>query len=292
MIRSMTGFGRGKSSSDHINIQVDLRSVNHRYLDLQFRLPRTFLALEPEIRDWVKTYFQRGHLETFVLYKRQAGGGGQVQVNEELARHYFKAIGQIAQVIDADHQPSLELIARQAGVIELSEDEESLEEIRPLLMEALAQAKDNLQAMREAEGRSLEDDLRKRVALLRDLVVRLQDELPVVHAQLEARWREKVADLAKNVELDEARLHQETVLLLARSDVHEEITRLNGHLDHLEKLLNSEQTVGKRLDFLAQELHREITTCGNKVQSLPITRLVVEIKTEIERIREQVQNVE
>ncbi len=293
MIHSMTGFGRGHAASDNWRVQVDLRAVNHRYFDLQVRAPKMLAPLEPELRKWLKNVFVRGHIEAYVVAQRLAGGEGQVVVNQDLAVSYLRGLAQLSERLHLPHQPSLDMIARLPGVLEPAENEdEELHELRPLLQQAVDDAASRLRSMQRAEGESLAEDLRAGLARMKELQVELAREAPVVQNEMAARLRERVAAWAGEIDLDESRLLQEVAVLLSRLDVHEELTRLAGHIDRFGEYLAGGDAAGKQLDFLTQEMHREITTCGNKVQGLTISRLVVEVKTTIEKIREQVQNVE
>jgi uncharacterized protein (TIGR00255 family) len=293
MIHSMTGFGRGHALSDTWRAQVDVRAVNHRYFDLQIRAPKNLAPLEPEMRKWMQGQFTRGHLEIFVVVQRVAGAGSQVLVNLELADTYLRELVRLKEHLRLPQEPTLDMVARLPGVLEPAEnEEEELTELRPLSRQALAAAAKQLREMQAAEGALLAEDLRAGLNRLGELLVELKQEAPAAQNELAARLRDRVANWAGETELDEARLLQETAILLSRMDVHEELTRLAAHLDRFNEYLTAGGAIGKQLDFLTQEIHREITTCGNKVQGMNISRLVVEMKATTEKIREQVQNVE
>ena len=214
-------------------------------------------------------------------------------VNLELATAYLRGLEQMRKHLNLPGAPTLEMIARLPGVLEpVENEEEELAKTRPLLQQALAEASAELRAMQAAEGAALASDLGDGLRRLTELAGELKRETPTVQNELAARLRERVAQWAGETKLDEDRLLQETAILLGRLDVHEELTRLSGHLDRFAEYLAAGGAIGKQLDFLTQEMHREITTCGNKVQGMNVSRLVVEVKTTIEKIREQVQNVE
>ena len=292
MINSMTGFGRGEACSPQRRVQVEIRCVNHRFLDLQVRLPKSLSNLEAQVREWTNNAFARGRVELFVVCDRLAGAAAQVKVNQELAADYHRALSRLAEQLGLDEKPSLMLITGQNGVLELIEAEEDLDHIQSLLQQALQQAVAAANKMRRDEGQSLAVDLRGSLVRLEGLLAELKKAIPLSLNQLETRFTERAKQWAGEAGLDETRLHQEMALLLAKMDVHEELARMSGHMEQIGLLLALHEPVGKRLDFLAQELHREITTFSNKLQGQDISRLVVEAKAEIEKIREQAQNVE
>jgi len=292
MISSMTGFGRGEAADESLRIQVDVRSVNHRYLDVQIRMPKLLAPVESEIREELKKNFSRGHVEVYVNVQRFGGGENMVQANLDLAEGVRKALETIAAKLQLENKPSLDLIVRQQGVLEIVEDEHELDAVKPVLHKALAEALQANKAMRQREGKMLTADLIAGIDRLSEHLVELEKDVPGVQNELADRFRQRVQQWAGEAGLDENRLQQEAWLMLSRMDVHEELTRLAGHLNEMKRYLGADEAVGKRLDFLAQESHREINTCGNKVQGMAISKRVVEIKNEIEKIREQVQNVE
>ncbi len=292
MIRSMTGFGRGEAADEHGRAQVDLRTVNHRHLDLQVRLPRTLAPLEFELRDWVKARFWRGRVEVGVLYERAHREADELKADPGLAARYFAWLEEIGAKLKIEERPTLATIARLPGVFELRDEADDFEPARAALRAAFEKAVENALAMKQREGESLRRDLEESLAKLRTQQAALAAEAPQVQADIVARMRERVTQLAAEVKLDAGRLHQEAALWLTRLDVNEELVRLVSHFDQFAKLLDAGESVGRRLDFLAQEMHREITTLGNKLQGLPFSATALDAKVEIEKIREQVQNVE
>jgi len=292
MILSMTGFGRGEATGDVCRVQVDLRTVNHRYLDLQLRLPRNMTPLEMELRDWLKAGFQRGRVEVSVLFERLAHDAAGIRVDTELAAAYQRALTSLGDRLGLSPSDMFALIVRQNGVLESGDVSDDLDIVRPVLRDAFDRAAAAATAMKRTEGDNLLADLRDSLAALRRIKDELIGVVPQVQEEVAARFRDKVAEWSGENGVDEARLHQEVALLLGKLDVNEELVRLTGHLDHAEQMLAADEPVGRRLDFLAQEMHREMTTLGNKVHGLPIARRVLDGKAEIEKFREQVQNVE
>lgn len=292
MIRSMTGFGRGEAATEDLRIQVDVRSVNHRFFDLNIRLPKTLIPLEGEIREMLKNNFARGHIDVMVNFQTFGTGVGEVNVNLGLARSYQETLSGLATNLGLANKPDLNEIVNKPGVLEIVETETDLEAVKPVVLAAVEQALAKVREMRRNEGEALAADLRSLLGEVREQVRLLIDVVPLVQAEVNDRFRQKVAQWAKEVGLDETRLHQEAAFILAKMDVHEELNRLQTHLDQMENYLDISEPSGKRLDFLMQELHREITTCGNKVQGLAISEKVVTVKGLIEKLREQIQNVE
>jgi uncharacterized protein (TIGR00255 family) len=292
MVRSMTGFGRGEASNETCRIQVDLRTVNHRYLDLQLRQPRVLQPLEADLRDWVKTRFWRGRLEISVLFQRTARPDEQIHVDTALAQAWSRRLTQLAETLRLKENPSLALIVDRPGVLDFGEDSDDIEAIRPVLREAWDQAAAAAIRMKETEGRALYEDLSAGLARLRAMRDQLVALAPTIQQELLTRYRERALQLAADGTLDESRLHQEIALWLGRLDVNEELVRLASHAEQFRDLLDDGESVGRRLDFLTQEMHREVTTLGNKLQGVQFSRVIVDGKVEIEKIREQVQNVE
>lgn len=296
MIRSMTGYGRARAVVEGVGFEVEVRSVNHRYLDLRMRLPRGVSGLEPEVRARVQRRFGRGKVD--VTVQQAAGGAAQrLELDLELAGRYVEA----AEALRARHGVEGALAARELlglpGVARLVEGELEPEALGRALGEALDAALERVAVMRAAEGAALERELRGRLARVDALAVELADRAAEVQDQVRERLRKRAEGLARETgSLDEARLHQEVVIAADRLDVTEEIVRLRSHVEQFRAFLDAAddaaETVGRRLDFLLQEMGREANTVGAKSADAPVAHRVVELKTEIERLREQVQNVE
>ncbi|MDP8224959.1 MAG: YicC/YloC family endoribonuclease [Candidatus Lernaella stagnicola] len=292
MINSMTGFGRGESAAQTCRVQVDIRCVNHRYLDIQLRLPRALYPLEVELRDWIKKAFRRGRMEVAVIYERLSHDAGKIRVDPALATGYKQAMDELASRLDYENAAPFELIVRQPGVLEFGEEHEDAETVRPVLQSAFNEAAAAARGMREREGERLAGDLQETLGRLAALREELVVVIPPTQQELADRYREKAKQAAGEYGLEETRLHQEVAMWLGKLDVNEEVVRLNSHIEQAREMIDSAESVGRRLDFLAQEMHREVTTLGNKVQGLAVGRLVLEGKAEVEKFREQVQNVE
>jgi len=291
MIRSMTGFGSGRAASSGEEIIVEVRSVNHKFCEVKLRLPRELSPLETDLGRAVKERLARGGVEVMV---RRAGPGGSMapRVDAALAEAYARAYAEVAARLGLHGQVSLSDIVAAEGVIRLDDREADLVAARAAAERALGQALDALVAMRAHEGEALRRDLEARLATVEALVLRVEALAPAAVEHHRARLAERVEELTNGVPLDPGRLAQEVALLAERTDVAEEVTRLRSHLAQARRLLGSGEPAGRKLDFLVQEMHREGNTIGSKSQHAEISGVVVTLKAEIERMREQVQNVE
>lgn len=288
----MTGFGSGTASSGEEEIAVELRLVNAKFCEVKARLPRELSALEGAAVRQVKERLARGAVELSV---RRNGSGGSVlapRVDLDLAARYAQSLRELRDRLNLAGDLTLGDLIRAEGVVQLEERPPDLEAAGEALRVALDRALDRLVAMRSEEGRALEADVAFRLETIGRLVAEVEREAPQAVRHQHERLAERVRELAAGVEVDPQRLAQEVAILADRSDVAEEITRLQSHLAQFRQLLASEEPVGRRLDFLVQEMNREVNTIGSKSQWAPIAARVVELKAEIERIREQIQNVE
>jgi uncharacterized protein (TIGR00255 family) len=295
--KSMTGFAQATGEYNGFALRIRLRSVNHRFLDLHVRLPEGFESFEPHIRQRVRERLRRGHVD--VVLNCEAAGPAAVRVNQELAAAYLRAAEELRNRFNLAAEPALGEILRLPGVITSAvlPAEEKLEELGARVLACLEQALERLDQMRAAEGRALAEEMHRHlhhiaacVAQIEPLAEKLR---PVYARRLEARVR----DLLGGAMLDPARLAQEVALLAERSDIAEELARLRSHLQQFEQLLAQSGDIGKKLDFLLQEMQREANTMLSKTpgveqEGLAITELALEVKSQIEKLREQVQNVE
>jgi uncharacterized protein (TIGR00255 family) len=287
----MTGFGSGRGEAGGEAAEVEIRSVNHKFVEVKVRLPREVAALETEIVRAVKDRLARGAVE--VAVRRTAGPGLLApRVDGALAEAYAAAFRALRARLGLAGEVALADVLAAEGVVRLEEREVDLAAARPAVAAALAAGLDALLAMRAREGQALERDLLGRLASIDALVARVAELAPRAVEVQRARLAERVAELARGVSLDPGRLEQEVALFAERTDVAEETTRLASHLAQARALLAAGAPAGRQLDFLVQEMHREANTIGSKSQSAEISTVVVSLKAEIERIREQVQNVE
>ncbi len=301
-MRSMTGYGRRQVSRDGREMTVEVKTVNHRFLDISCRLPRALSFAEDAVRKQISAALKRGHADVNVTYLNLRQDAREVRVDEALARKYRDAMlvvrttlfevgvtnpEEVRHLSDED----VTFIAAQPDVLQVTVAEEDQEAVLSLLTEALALALEDVAAMREKEGAALRDDLSfhlGEVQRLRDEINLLAPRVPVIYRdKLQARLRELGVK-----ELDEQRLAQEAAIMADRCAIDEELSRLLSHIGQMRQAIEAEGETGRRLDFLTQELNREVNTIGSKASDAEITKLVVAAKSEIEKLREQVQNVE
>ena len=291
MIRSMTGFGSGHGQSGSEEIDVEVRSVNHKFCEVKVRLPRELAALELETVRRVKERLARGGID--VSARRPPGRAGLTpRVDLGLAEEYARAFGEVGARLGLPGQVALSQVLAAEGVVTLEERSADLGAAREALAAALALALESLGAMRESEGQALARDLEARLQSVEAMVAKVEKLSPRSVEQYRQRLAERVAELARGVAVDPARLAAEVALFADRADVSEELTRLRSHLSQMRALIAGGEPAGRKMDFLVQEMHREVNTVGSKSQSAEIATLVVALKAEIERMREQVQNVE
>jgi uncharacterized protein (TIGR00255 family) len=290
MIRSMTGFGAGRASVDGEEIDAEARSVNHKFCEVKVRVPRELASLELEVVRTVKERLARGGVE--VALRRGGRNAVAPRVDVGLAQEYARAFRDIQERLGLAGSVELRDVLAAEGVVRLEERPIDGEAARAAVLEAVAQALTALVAMRAREGEALARDLDGRLSQVDSLLGRVEKLVPGSAEHYRARLQERIQEVARGVAIDPARLAQEVALFADRTDVTEEITRLRSHLAQTRGLLAGGEPAGRKMDFLVQEMHREVNTIGSKSQSAEIATLVVALKAEIERMREQVQNVE
>lgn len=292
MIRSMTGFGKATSEYGGDSVSVELSAVNHRYLDCSVRLPYAWSLLEPALKQTVRNRATRGKFTVIVNRKRGEVSGLAVYFDEGLARQYLEAAKRLAQLMGTDEPLSLNVLAQLEGVLRPEEPGENIEEIAALVVGMLTEALGNAEAMRLSEGKALEQEIRSQIACFRQALATVEARLPELNDLYESRLRARIEELKGDHSLTEERIAIEVALMADKGDVTEEVVRLKTHLDHVLELLDCAEPVGRRLDFLAQEIHREIQTLGVKVRDGEVTKEVLRMKSEVEKVREQIQNIE
>ncbi len=291
MIRSMTGFGAGRGGAADETMEVEVRSVNHKFCEVKARLPREMAALETDLVRQVKDRLARGGVE-FSLRRTAARATLSPRVDVDLAAEYARAFEEVRARLGLSGQVSLSEVLAAAGVVTLEERAVDLESARSAAGEALTAALDALISMREREGAALARDLEGRLSVVEGVASRLAGLSPRSVEDYRARLHERVAELSRGLAPDPVRLATEVALFADRTDVTEELTRLASHVAQMRGLLASGEPAGRKMDFLVQEMHREANTVGSKSQSAEGAAAVVSLKAEIERMREQVQNVE
>lgn len=290
----MTGYGRAAAEGETITVAVEARSLNHRYLDISLKLPRPFLPLELEARGLIQGQIQRGRLDVSVnLAPVASRRPGQVKVDTALAREYFERANALADELKIGGSPELAWLLERPGVLILGEAEPvAPEEGWPLLARALTQALANLVAQREAEGQLILKEIMAFHAELGALVERMAARVPEALARRQASLRERLKALLGEVTLDEGRLAMEVAVWAEKADISEEVARLSAHLEQSAALLRGGESVGRTLDFLVQEMNREVNTVASKADDLELSQAAITAKGILEKIREQIQNLE
>ena len=288
--RSMTGYGAGTAETADYRVVVEMKAVNQRFLEIAPHMPRAFGAWEGDLRELIRTRVARGKLDVYVSFEDRSEKRYAVHVNEELARAYYAALGRVARAVDAPLSDGVRMTAAYEGVITISEDAD-LSGARTVFLDAAARALDALDVMRLAEGAHIVRDFEKRLARLEEQREEVKRHAPQIVADYRAHLTEVLAEF-RTVTPDETRIMQEAALYADRVNVTEELVRLASHFAQFRTILAEEEPVGRRLDFLLQEINRETNTIGAKVNSAAIQQVVVAMKNEVEKLREQVQNLE
>jgi len=296
VIQSMTGFGSASFALDGAAFQLEVRSVNHRHLDARIRLPRALAALEADVRSRITARFSRGKFDCSVATASEAGAGMRVEIDRQVADLYLAAATELVREGGASGTLDVGTLLGLPGVATTREHEFSVDLARSEALAAVDEALEGLAAMRNSEGESIDRDLRERLDQVMVLATGIEGRADTVVVAVKERLKKRTRQLEMETGiLDEARLHHEIVMHAERLDITEEIVRLRSHVEQFLSTLDEAgpgQPVGRRLDFLLQELGREANTVGSKGNDAPIAHQVVDLKTELERIREQVQNVE
>ncbi len=294
MVRSMTGYGRGERTYEDMTVTVELRSVNNRYLDCTVKMPRSYLFAEDAMKTRVQAGISRGKVDVFVTITRAGGDDLAVTVNEALAGSYIGALKQLYGLTDGMMRGrySVTDLARFQDVLTVEKKEEDPDRMRERLLAALDLAIADFNAMREKEGARLADDILGRAGTIEAMVARVEERSPQTVSEYRARLEARMNEVLQSTQIDPARILTEAAIFADKVAVDEETVRLRSHISQLRELLAGGGAVGRKLDFLIQEFNREANTIGSKCSDLDITRTVVDIKAEIEKIREQIQNLE
>ena len=290
-MRSMTGYGSGKAEDGVWQVSAELKTVNHRFLDLGLRLPRDIAFLEQTVRDVLSSGLRRGHADIYITVTRKDASSMEVRADPALARSYAEAAGRIAEAVGTEDGLSLRDLMAMEGVVTLTEREMDRDAVTALCAKALEEAAAQVTGMREREGEHLREDLRIHLDLAAGLRGRIAERAPGVVTDYRARLETRLQQMSAEG-VDPQRLAQEVALMADRCAIDEELQRLGSHIAQMRHFLDAEGEIGKKMDFLTQEMNREANTIGSKASDAEITKLVVELKSEIEKLREQVQNVE
>lgn len=287
---SMTGYGRAMRAEDGRELTVELKSVNHRFLDLSFRMPRGLMFLEDDVRKLISRRISRGHVDVFMTYRNLRSDARTVTVDRALFDAYSRALDELSGSGLRDDR-SLMAVARMNDVLIVTEAEEDQEALRRLTADTVNDALDALLQMRTREGIEMKRDLVNRIDHIEEMTGDIEARYPETVQEYKARLRVSIEEMIGQG-VDEARLLTEVAIMADRSAIAEETVRLRAHIAQLRECMEKDEPVGRRIDFLVQELNREVNTISSKSQDVPITRCVVSLKAEIEKLREQLQNIE
>ncbi len=293
MIRSMTGFGRGSYANTEREYTVEIKAVNHRYTDINIRLPYVLSFLEDKIKKKILDKIERGKLDVSITFVNNSNLGKRITINRSLAKAYIDELKKLKEETTIIDDISVMKIARLPDVLNVSQDENS-DILWKELEKALEEAISNLVEAKELEGRKLSEDMLKRLDTINGNILNISQYSTGLIEQYVVKLKDRIKEMLQTDIVDEARISQEVVLYADKTSIEEEITRLRSHIVQFKELLQSEtiKKAGKRLDFIIQEMNREVNTIGSKSNCLEITNLVIELKTELEDVREQVQNIE
>ena len=292
MIKSMTGFGRAQGSFEHFNITIEIKSVNHRYFEFSCKVPRLYSFLEDKLKSAVSAKVSRGKVECYVTIEAIADDSVVVEINEPLARGYVNAIQSLSGEFSLKNDLSAPILARFPDIFNITKNEVNEEELLENVLSVLNDALDGFINMRTVEGAKLKEDVLSRADFILENVSYVEERSPETVKEYNDKLLERMRDVLGDTQVDEARLLTEAAIYADKIAVAEETVRLRSHIDQLRTMMESEEAIGRKLDFLVQEINREANTIGSKAQDVEIAKRVINIKAEVEKIREQIQNIE
>lgn len=293
MVYSMTGYGKGSVTTDREKITTEIRTVNHRFLDIKLNVPHSLLKLEDEIRRLIQSFFTRGRVEVNIHIESENESLFKVLVDWNLMDQYVEQINKVKKRYNLQGEIPLELITSLPDLFLLDQCPKLIEETKEQVLASVDQACEEVKLGRHREGEKLKDDIEKRVQAIHDIVTTLEQSQSKVVSLYQERIKERIQTYINDSAIvDKIRLHQEIALLVDKGDITEEITRLKSHLLHSTELINEQKPIGRKLDFVVQEIHRELNTIGSKAIDEQTGRLIIHAKSELEKVREQIQNIE
>lgn len=291
-MKSMTGYGRAKLDKNNRIYKIEIKSVNHKYSDITIKIPRSLSYLEDDVKKQIASNISRGKIDVFVGFENYSQADKQITINEELAKQYIQKFKKLAEENELSSNISITEITKLPDVVTLKETDDDEEIIKDELLECTKEAINNFIEMRLQEGNKIKEDLKKRIDKVETMVNKISGYSTRLIEEYVVKLEERVKELLKTDIVDKSRLAMEVVLYADKCSVEEELTRLKSHIVQFNNFLEVAEPIGKKMDFLLQEMNRETNTIGSKSGSLEITNLVVNIKTELEDIREQIQNIE
>ena len=292
MIKSMTGFGRCEVNRDDRKVSVEIKSVNHRYLELGVKIPRKLNYLDNDIRNLAKEYVERGKVDIFITYQNLGEGDEDVRYNATLAKEYYDAFKQVSEDLGIENDVKTSYIMRSPDVITIESAEEDEDAVKDIVLEATKGALEKLVESRSNEGERLKKDVLEKLESIKANVDFIEEKSPVIVDEYKEKINEKVHELLEDNQIDESRIAQEVTMFADKVCVDEEIVRLKSHVNAMVETFDQEGVVGRRLDFITQEMNREANTTLSKTTDSEISERAITLKTDIEKVREQIQNIE
>lgn len=292
MIKSMTGFGRAEAATKEWKITVELKSVNHRYLDLNIKMPRKLNLFEGQIRNLMKTYMQRGKVDVFITYEDYTAGSVALKYNRGLASEYMNYLKEMEEEFQLKNDITAAMLSRYPEVLTMEEQPVNEEELWSRMEEPLNEACRKFAETREREGENLKKDLLIKLEGLDQMVAKVEERSPMVVQAYREKLETKVHELLEDAQIDDNRIAAEVVLFSDKICNDEETVRLHSHIRGMKNILTEKEGIGRKLDFMAQEMNREANTILSKSNDLEVSNIAIDLKTEIEKIREQIQNIE
>jgi uncharacterized protein (TIGR00255 family) len=292
VIKSMTGFGRDSIQNNQSGYVIEIKSVNHRYLDLNIKMPRNLVALEDRIRKYVQKSIARGKVDVFITQNNYCREDIKAYVNNGLADSYFKCLTELKDEYNLKDPISLSLLAKFPDVIYTDQREEDIEAIWSMLSVPLKNSIDNLIIMRYNEGDKLADSLKEKCGYIKTMIDSIEEKSPIIVNEYKNKLNERIKELLGTIPVDEARLALEISIFADKASIDEEIVRLNSHIHQFLETIKEDGSIGRKLDFIVQEMNRETNTIASKANDISVINLTLNIKNEIEKIREQIQNIE
>lgn len=291
MVVSMTGFGRSKAESAQHAVTVEMKSVNHRFCEITIRMPRQLLKLEEKIKKYLRQYIKRGRVEIFVIIEGAGVLKRSIHVDWNLVEDYYQIINKLKEKYQLNGDIQISDFLRKEELMVIEEREEENEELENLVFQTIEEAVQNLMKMRILEGEQLQKDLQIQLNKIQAVIQKIQSLAPRVSKQYQERLEKKVKEAAAD-KVDEARILSEVAILAEKADINEECVRLFSHIKQFSQLLDQDEPIGRRLDFIIQEMNREVNTIGSKANDSEIAANVIELKSCLEKMKEQVQNIE
>ena len=293
MVKSMTSFGRSSSEEGQKRIfTVEMKSVNNRYLDINIRMPKALISLEEEVRKMISSSLSRGKVDVFINLKNYSQNEGTPKVDLKLAEDYLNCLKQIEENFGVKNDVSVMQLARFPEVITMVQEEEKIEEIFEELKPLISKSIEMMISMRITEGEKLKDDILDKITIIENLVKEIEKVADTVPKAYKIKLEERLSELLSGADVDQNRLATEVCIFADKATVDEEITRLGSHISQIRKTLSLDEPIGRKLDFIIQEMNRETNTIGSKSSDIQMTNIVIDIKNILEKIREQVQNIE